>query len=51
MLEILHVSDSQTFSILDTVFNTEIFGGAFEGIERIKITLYNLQIMKHLLIV
>lgn len=51
MLEILQVSDSQTFSILDTVLNAEIFGGAFEGIKRIKITLNNLAIMKHVLVV
>lgn len=50
MLEILKISDSQTFIILETVLNTEIFGGTLEGIKMIKITINNVTIMAHLLL-
>lgn len=51
MLEILQISDSQTFLILETVWSAEIFGGALESIKMIKITLNNVTtIMAHLLL-
>ena len=47
--EILQVSDSQTFSTLDTVLNAETFGGTFGSVKMVKITLNDLAKMKLLL--
>lgn len=43
MLEILQISDSQIFFILEIVLDIENFSGALEVINMIKITLNNLQ--------
>lgn len=49
--EILQVSDSQTFSTLDTVLNAKTFGAAFGSVKMVKITLNDLAKMKLLLAV